>query len=369
MNSLRRPVIGGSEAVALLFIFLTSRIFLAHTSFVLDDGMNASWMIPLANTAIAVAVVFLLASVLEEFPGNNLIETGERLAGPYLNLMFGVYYILIFVVNAGLTLRQASEWVLAGFLPDTPISLVSMLFIFGSLVVAYLGAEALARTAKFLFKVIIITAFSLVLLSIPFWQEHALYPLWGGGLQGILAGIYKNAGDFVYILLLGIIYPFLPGGTVSSVGVRGVVLAGLFMFLFTLIHILVFTFPTVKELTLPTLEVARLISIGRFGQRMEILFLPVWVFGNLVFLSASLYGAAAVLAGLSRLTDVRPFVLAVTVLAVVVAFIPQNAPQASEWNYLYINRFSFAGLLAILLILYLAAWRKGRGDGFDKGGS
>lgn len=357
----RGPVVGVSEGLTLLFIFLSSKVFLTHIAFLLDYGMNASWVIPLLNTMVGLAGVLLLLAVLNRSPGRDLVETGEQLTGPYINSMFAIYYLAVFVAGGGLTLRSISERVVAGFLPDTPISVVTVFFITGTLVVSYLGIEAVARTARFLVGVLVVFAMILVVLTIPLWQFNVIYPLWGPGPGYLLKGVLENTGDFVQILLLGIIYPFLPRGRAASVGVWGVLIAGLWMFLFILVTLLVFTYPTATELTLPSFELARIINIGRFGQRMEVLFLPVWVFGNMIFLSVSVYAGAAVLTRLCKLDDYRPFVLSVAVLTVVIAFIPQSALQAAKWNHDLLSRHSFWPLAAILLVLLTVARFRGQG--------
>ncbi|AGL02714.1 GerAB/ArcD/ProY family transporter [Desulfoscipio gibsoniae] len=363
--SQHKPAVGVSEAVTLLFITLSAQIFLTQSVFIYHAGMNAAWIIALVLTFIGLSGVLLLVFLLNRFPGRDLVQVGEELAGPYINIFFALFYLAMFVVSAGFILRGIGERMVAGFLIDTPISLITLTFIVGTVVVSYLGLEAVARTAKFLAGILVVTGLTLVALTIPLWSFSTLYPLWGSGLLQLLRGALENSGNYVQILLLGIIYPFLPGDKGKKVGVWGVGIAGFTMFLYVLTPILVFTYPTVTELTLPSFELARIINIGRFGQRMEVVFLPLWVFGNMIYLSASLYAGAVVLARLCRLDDYRPFVLSMAVFVTVTAFIPQNAPQAAYWFYEYISRYSFGMLIGIMLLLLLIAALKSRGG--DRG--
>ncbi|KJS12320.1 MAG: hypothetical protein JL56_12965 [Desulfotomaculum sp. BICA1-6] len=363
-----KPVVGVSEGITLLFIFISSKVFLAHVTFILHDGMNASWVIPIINTLIGLLGVLLLVAVLNGHPGKDLVEIGEELAGPYINTLFSLFYLAVFVIGAGFTLRFISERVVAGFLPDTPISMVTLSFLVGTVTVAYLGLEAVARTARFLVVVLVVSTLALVLLTIPFWQGHVFYPLLGGGVWEVLRGALTTTGTYVQILLLGIIYPFLPQGKARLVGVWGVLIAGFFFTIMVLVPILIFSFPTVTEMALPTFEMARIINIGRFGQRMEVVFLPIWVFANMIFMAVSLYAGAAVLARLFKLGDYRPFVLAVTVFTTVTAFIPLNSAQASYWNHAYLSRYSFYALVLIMLALLLAARLRGKGGAKNEKG-
>lgn len=359
----QKPVVGAAEVSALIFTVISAKIFLTQSIFLYHSGMNAAWMIPIALMFIGLSGVLLLVALLNRFPGRDLIQVGEELTGPYVNFFFALFYLAVFVLGAGFTLRAISEHMVAGFFPDTPISLVAGSFILATMVVSYLGLEAVVRTARLLVGVLVVTGLALVALTIPLWSFASLFPIWGSGPLQLLRGTLENTGVYVSILLLGIIYPFLPGKTGKRVGFWGVGITGIISLLGVLVPILVFTYPTVTELTLPSFEMARIINIGRFGQRMEVVFLPMWVFANMIYLSASLYGGAAVLSRLCALDDYRPFVLSMAVFITVVAFITQNAPQAAYWYQFYIIRYSFGILTGILLLLLSMAALKSRGGG------
>lgn len=361
--SLQKPIVGVSEAVILLFFFISVKVMLSQMLFTYEVGMNAAWVIPLMLMLIGLFGVLLLVNLLNRFPGRDLVQVGEELVGPYVNALFALFYLTVFVVGAGSTLRGISERMVVGYLPDSPISLITFSFIAATMIVSYLGLEAVARTARFLASLLLLTMLALVALTIPFWNFNALYPLLGPGPLQLLMGALENTGDFTQILLLGIIYPFLSAGQGKKVGVWAVVLSGFFMFLYTLAPILIFTYPTVSELSVPSFEMTRIINIGRFGQRLEILFLPIWSLGNMILLSASLYAGAAVLTRIFKLSDYRPFILSMGVFVSVVAFIPQNVTQAAYWHYEYVIRYSFFILAGILVILQLVAARKRKARG------
>lgn len=356
-----KPVVGASEAVTLLFVFLTAKSFLSEALFIFDAGYNATWMVALLMTGYALGTVWLLSTLLNRFPGRDLVEIGEVVVGPYLNLVLILYYQFVFVIGAGFVLRGISERMVSGFLPDSPISLVVFFFILGAVVVSYMGVEAVARTARLLVGILVISAGVLILLTIPFWQWHALFPLWGSGPLPVVMGSLAHSGDFVQILLLGIIVPFIPQNMVGSIGIRGTLAAGLVLFVYLAAAVLIFTYPLVTEITLPSMEMAKIINISRFGQRLEVLFLPVWAFGNLIYLSISLYAGAHILARFCKLRDHRPFVPPVAVLTTVAAFGPPNSMLAASWSNASLSQFGLIILVAVLSFLLLVARVRGKG--------
>ncbi|MCL2337971.1 MAG: spore germination protein [Firmicutes bacterium] len=357
-----KPLIGVAEASALIFLSLVSRILLAHVIF-FGSGKEAAWIFPVVDTILALAVVYLLAVALKREPDLNLAETGEKLVGPYLNIIFCLFYLAIFVVGAGLTLRQLGDMAVNAFLPNTPLSLVLDFFLAGPLVVAYLGLEAVARTARFFVLIIVVSIVALILMTLPLWHLDAIYPLWGPGWHDILKGLSASTGDYVYILIWGFIYPFLPREKALSIGLRSVTAAGTVILVFVLASIFVFTYPTITELADPIFEVARVVSLGRFGQRLEIVFLPIRMFSNLILLSISVYIGSSVLASLARVSDNRPFLLAVGVFTMVVAFLAPNAPQNVYWTHMLVSQYTFYIMVGILLVLIGAGLLKGRGNG------
>ncbi|WP_347490643.1 GerAB/ArcD/ProY family transporter [Desulfoscipio sp. XC116] len=366
--SLNKPVVGISEAISILFIYISAKTFIFYGPPLIEAGMNAAWMIPLIQIAIGLGGVWLLAALLAKSSGRDLVQIGEELTGPYINTLFSFYYLIVIIFVAAIALRGTSERVVAGFLPDTPISLVVISFVMGSMIVSYLGLEAIVRTARFLVGILVLSMILLYVLTSPFWDLVSIYPLLGAGSHEIIKAALMNTGDFVEILLLGIIYPFIPQDKVRAIGIWGVLIAGTFMFLIVLVTILVFTYPTASELTLPSFELARIINIGRFGQRMEVVFLPIWVFANLILLSISFYAGAKILARMCKLKDYRPFVFSATVLSVVAAFVTQNVAQLAQMDQ-YFSLCSFGALIAILLTLYMAAWFKTKGGGQGEKGA
>ncbi len=347
-----RPVIGTSEAITLLFIFLSTKTFLAYAVFLYDAGFNAAWIISLIQTVIGFLGVLALIAMLEKYPGRDLVEIGENLVGPYINIFFALFYLTVFLFGSGMLLRLAAERMVSGFFVDTPISLVTVFFMISSLIVSYLGLEAITRTSRFVVGILVILAMGLVALTIPLWQLHSFFPLWGPGPWDLAQGAFKNSGDYIQILLLGIIYPFLPDGKGRAIGIKAVLISGFFMFLYVLTPLMIFSYPAATELTMPTFEMARIINIDRFGQRLEVIFLPVWIFAILISLSTSLYAAAAISTRILKLSDHRPFVLSMAIFTMVIAFIPENIAQALEYNHQYLSRYSFAILILILGCLH-----------------
>ncbi|MBO8128770.1 MAG: GerAB/ArcD/ProY family transporter [Peptococcaceae bacterium] len=357
------PKVGVREAVAVTIIFIIAKLFLSYQVHLFHFAANAAWMVPLIQTVLTIGAFLVLAWLLERHPGKTIVEIGEELVGPVINTFFGIILAVIFVGLVGLILRQFAERALTGFIPDTPISAVVLLFMTGVVPVAYLGFEVIARTARVFIVFLVLSGLTVVVLSSPLWEGHALYPLWGNGPVGLIKGSLVASGVFMEIFLLAVIAPFLPRGSLRRVGFWSIGLSGLFLFLGVISVLLVFSFPASAELAVPFFEVTRTISIGRFGQRLETLFLPMWVLISLIKMSVGLYLVSALMARTLRLPYYRPLILPMAVLVIAVAFIPANVSEAINWDLNVLRRYGYVIVGAIVVTLAgLTWWRERKGD-------
>lgn len=354
------PRVGFGEAVALLVVFLSMKVLISHLALIFPLGLSASWMIPLMHLPVGLVGAAVIVWLLNQFPGRTIVEIGEELVGPVVNGFFTLFYYVFFVIFTALILRQFAEFMLTGFLPETPLSIAMLVFTAGAAAIVFLGLEALARTARVSFYLLGFSFVLLLLLTSNMWSPHGIFPLWGPGVPALSWAAFSTLGVGVEIFLLTLLAPYLPRGRVLAAGLVSVLAAGAVVALATLVSLLVFTYPVVREPVLPMFELARSVQWGRFFVRMETLFLPLWIFSALIGLAAALYICTAVAARALKLPCHRPFILPTVVLILAGAFTPPNFSTAVELGFVVTAQWSFVPLGGIVSVLVAAAWLRSR---------
>jgi len=348
------PRVGFNEAVAITTIFLSVKILISHLALVFPLGLTASWMLPLLHLPVGLIGFAILAWLLNQFPGRTIVEIGEKVVGPVVNSIFALVYFVFFTFGSSLTVRQFSEFMLIGFFPETPISVQILVFMGGAALMVYLGLEALARVARILFFFLGFGLLLLLLMTMNLWRLHGILPLWGPGVPDLLWAAFCTLGVGSEVFVLALVTPFLPRGRLLKIGVVSLVSAAVVVTVLILVPLLVFTYPVVREFTLPMFELTRAINLGRFFVRIETLFLPLWIFAALVALSAALYSATAVAARALKLPYHRPFILPTVVLILAGAFYPPNFSTTIEWGFVFLAQWSFVPLGMIMTVLVVA---------------
>jgi spore germination protein (amino acid permease) len=352
------PKIGMREAIGLLTIFLLAKAFLPYLVFMIHWGLSGTWLMTLIHVPIGVAGVLVLVWLLQRHPGKSIVEIGESLVGPALNIVFAFIIVTFLVMKTGFELRQFAEFLLTAFLIETPISVVVLTFVLAMVVVAYLGVDILGRVAWIYFLPFLFGLAVLLAMTVNLWEGHGLYPLLGPGLWGMTKGVLVTLGVGSDIILLGVIAPFLVSKTLRVVGVVSVIVAGTVVSLIITVTLLVFPFPIAHEFTLPIFEVSRAINLGRFLVRLETLFLPLWMFAGLISMTAGLYAAAAVTARGLKMPYYRPFIFPMAVLVIAVSFIFPNISAAMRISFELLATWSVVPIgLIIGTLVGLEYWR------------
>jgi spore germination protein KB len=115
-----------------------------------------------------------------------------------------------------------------------------------------------------------------------------------------------------------------------------------------------------REKVLPFFELTRLIYLNRFLQRVETVFIVLWVIFGMAAIAIDLYITIYLLTRLFHLSSMRPLILP---LAVVVSQLSMMPPDSATTIELYVKAdalISTPGLFAIPVILLLATLIKGK---------
>lgn len=361
--------IGAAEAAYLCIVFIMAKIFLSYQLPILDAAQTAAWLVVLA-ASLAGGFLFytLLLPLLKQHPGKNIVEIGEELSGPAFNTIISFGYLIFFISLTSLTLRQFSERVITSFVEEMPISFAVFSFAAGMIIVTYLGLEAIARTARVFAPILLAMFLFLFAASTPYWKFHHIYPLLGGGLTAIAYSTALKIGMLSDVFILGVISHALPARRLDSIALWSLSVASFFLIMGVLSVLMVFPFTVFAELTLPTYEIAKMVYLGRFFQRLETLFLPVWAFGGLIQLTVGLYAACFITATMLKLPYYRPLVPSLSVIIISLAFVPGSAPETVRWDNEYFRNYGWLVLLVPLLALLLTSRFKSKKGGQKGGG-
>ena len=130
----------------------------------------------------------------------------------------------------------------------------------------------------------------------------------------LINGVLRSSA-YGEVIILAIFAKALQGTTyVKKAGFASLLLSGAFIALSLLAFTLCFPYYVSREITSPMYELATLIDYGRFVQRIEPIFLFIWISTALLSVTALFYSFIRLYCGVFRIADKKPLVIACSVI-------------------------------------------------------
>ncbi len=351
--------IGYLEALSLLGITLSAKIFLAFPRNIALLGDAAGWIIVLLSGIFSLVGYFFLSALLRKYPGKNIIQISRQVGGILIGKVFGVIIFLFFLAITSMYLRQFTESFILAILPRTPISVITIFFLLLLVYATLLGIETLSRVAWLLSPYLLAALIIILLFSLPQATFDFLAPILGPGPIPLLKYSLAHLSIFSEIILLGIIAPLIrEREKTGRIGLLSLAAAVIINTGITILVTEVFNYVETQKMLFPVFQLTRLITYGEFIQRIEAVFVFLWFFWAGIQLGGLFYGTVTSFTETFRIKNYRPLTLPIAVLVFTISLIPTSMTEAVELNDYtvspsYISFYYSAAAFGIPLLLWL----------------
>ena len=301
---------------------------------------------------------------MKRFPNKELGEIFEIVTGKFLGKVLALVFSGYFVYYAGSSLREFVEMIKAYVLPYTPPSAIIATFLVVVVFFAYVGLEGIARMSYICFVIVIIGIALILILPLPFYKFDNLFPIAGYSLQTTLyAGLLRTSAYSDVIFLAFIINAIHGTKQFKKVGLISLSLSGAIISLTILCSLLAFEYTQARENLSTLFQLSRIIYFNRFFQRVESIFIFIWVVASIVNVALAFYMAASIFCKTFNVPNHRPSLLLFAFCTFTVTLLPESLSEVVEKNVLFLRQYSiFITYLIPLLVLLLALIRGKKGE-------
>lgn len=236
---------------------------------------------------IIVALYFgLITSLYKNLESKDLFDLAENVGGKTLKIIVGIVVITYLLSTAFITINEFSEDVKNVLFTDNSIQTVNIFFIIAISIATYFGIKSVVRISSVLFPILIIGLIAIFFSLLQDIDLLNLVPILGTGAKNIFINGLNHAGRYNSLFLLFIFAPKITNlkksGMLSVLSTSTIILFVVFL-IFSIIP-----YPEISENYFAFFEITRMISFGRFFQRVEVIFTFIWLFVSLVYLTMAL---------------------------------------------------------------------------------
>jgi spore germination protein KB len=359
---------GVQEATWLCVIAIIAKVFFTSPAVVASLVGPAGWYMSIASTIVAFVGFALIVRLLKRFPNRGLPEIYELALGRVFGFIFscilGVFFLFVVIQN----LSEFQEVLDVYIFQNTPDWYTILIFVICLAVLSFLGLESIARTAK-IFSFFIMTGFlSVLLLASENYNTSNLFPILGYGIEQTIKQSVIRSSAFGEIILLVVFAGSLQGTRyVKKAGFAALIISGIILTLSIISYILTFPFYIAAEVTSPMYELSQLIDYGRFLQRIESVFLLVWILATLISSTAIFYAFISIYCYIFRIKDKRPIIIAGCIIIFTGALFQANMSAIVTSGLQMIRNIgSIPFFVMPIIALVVSAIRKKREGSDDK---
>ncbi len=353
--------IGYLEALTLLTIMMSAKVFLSFPRDMALLGGAGGWMINLFAGIFSLIGFYFLNALIHKYPSQDIIGITQRLTGKWVGMFLGTAIFIFFLLLTALLLRKFAESFILSILPRTPISVIIFFFLVLLMYASFLGIEALTRVAWFFGPYLLIALLTILLFCLPQGNYQNLFPILGTGPGPILKSSIAHIAIFGEILLLGLIAPLIrERNQVFKVGILSVIIAIIINLVVTITVIMIFNFTAAEKIIFPIFQLARLINFGEFIQRVEAGFVFLWFFTSGIQLAGLFYGTIISFSKIFNIKEYRPLIFPIAVIVFAISIIPASMTDTVMLNDFVLSNFYGIVAFGIPLLLWLVSiFRKG----------
>ncbi|CDX04739.1 spore germination protein KB [Desulfitobacterium sp. LBE] len=354
MIKLEKEIISSSQLNFLVIGFVTGGLVTVPYSTQIINQDN--WLAVIIGFILSLPMVLIYIWLAQKFPQNNLLEIHDVVYGPLIGKLISAAYI-VFIFNLLIyNLVYVGDFLLTYLLPETPMWIVLLMFTFVCAWAVRLGLEVIARVNPLFVVITLFITFSTMTLLIPEMDFSNLIPLFDTPMLDFIQGVHIMI-TIPYLEIVIFLF-FLPSVNNKKQIKHSILFGFCFGSLFLLLPIIRNTTvlgSLVGILTSPSYESIRLIDIGNYLTRLEVLYAIALII--MLFIKSSLFYYVTVLgiAQLLRLRSYLPLVVPLGIIGICLSLIVHESSllnidtTVDVWPFFALPFEVFLPILTLLL--------------------
>lgn len=358
---LEKGKISPMQAAMVLYPVIMSTAMVMGPSIMAKRALQDMWLTPVWASIAGLLAVWLAFQLHSRYPNMSVIEQSVQIAGTVPGKIIGLFYVYILLQINGFTVREYAEFI-AFFLQETPLTVVSAVFVMVCAFAAYGGIEVIGRAGQFFFPFMVVPFLVMILLVMKDMEPQNILPIMENGLLPTLRAAVLPQGWFSEVFLISFFLPFVS----SEQKAKRVLILMLCACVLTMVIANLTTLFLMGDSSIamlfPLMDIARYISVASFFENLESGVMAILVIGVFIKVSIFYYATALAVAQWLQLSDYRVTVIPVGWMTVLFSFWGiANFSTVSEWNNLTIPfylAFSFVIIPAVLLLLSVVLQRR-----------
>ncbi|MCI8273958.1 MAG: GerAB/ArcD/ProY family transporter [Clostridia bacterium] len=347
--------IGTFEAIMLILTIVVTHTILSLPRNLLITTKSATIINLIYVSIIAIIISYLICKLLRNFPSLDIIDISETLGGKVFKNIIGIIFIVYFISSSSILLRNFCECLKIIYYPMTDITFILLMFVVAVCLANRLDFSATLKTNLLVIPLVLFSMVFLFVANTKNFSPQRIFPILGDGIFNTFVTGLGNITAFAGIVYLYFIPPYLKEPqklkkiVLASTGISAIYLilcVSTILFMFS-------SFIIANEIS-SLYSATRYIEFGSFFQRLESVFLLIWILAFASYLSIVLKFTMNIFKKVTNIKTKKPLIDIFGLLMFGIAMLPENLAISEKFeNTIYpslVIGIVFALGLSILIL-------------------
>lgn len=296
--------IGKFEAICLMLIIVVNELIINVPNMIILDTKTGSTLNIIYVSILAITFTYIICKLFKPFYGKDILDVSEYVGGKVLKTILGILFLLFFIFLSSINLRYFANSLKVIYFNTSPLVYILLFFLIPALFINKYGLRAISGVNLIFLPIILASFIFLIISSYDNFTMVRIFPILGEGFNETFLTGATNIFSFTG---LAYIY-FLPALLKDSkdfkkVSVISVVISAICLILSILSLIMAFPAITKTDETLSVYLLTRLVELGDFLERLDALFIFIWIIAHISFLSLTFFYILKIFQKITRIED------------------------------------------------------------------
>lgn len=325
--------IGTLEAIMLVLTIIVAHTMLSLPNHILATYKSASILNIIYVSILAILIAYVIFLLCKNFPGLDIIDISDWIGGKVFKNMVGILFISYFILSGSLLLRNFCEGLKIIYYPMTNIVFIIGFFVISICLANRLDFNATLRTNLIILPIVLVSILFLFFTNINKFIPQKMFPILGEGMSHTFVLGLSNLACFGGIAYLYFLPPLLEKPEkFKKIALTSIGITALYLLLSISTLLFMFSFFISSSEISPLYNATRYIEFGSFFQRLEAIFLLIWILAIACYLSIITRFSMNIFKKLTHIDTKKPLLDIFGLLIFGIALLPKNFASSQKFE-------------------------------------
>lgn len=347
--------LGKLESISIILMVMINKLILNIPYYIVNLTGNGSIVNIIYIGIIDFIFLLVILKLFQKFENSDIIDVSEYLGGKFLKNIIAIISILLFLLVSFITLLDFSNVLHKIYFSEFPMIYILGFFIFGIAIANFIGLKSISRITSLIVPFAIISIFVTFIAVFKDLSIISITPIFGESYQKTFITGLSNTFSMYIIVYYYFFSPLLKKpNEFKKISLISFALSIILLLLTVISMLTIFTSNADNAPINSLFLLARQIELGTFLQRVDALFILLWILSIFSYLSFVVFIINRIIKKISNISNEKMLTFSTCSILFGLTIIPFNIAQLNfveDIIYRYVILIFMLGIGVVLLIL------------------